>query len=146
MTSHLLPYSHTVQRETYMFFLKFLNHSFSFYVHWCFAYKCVCVNVLDSLDLELPHGAAMWVLGIKPRSSGRAASILKQIYLSSSKKLTTSKITVFLITKFYLKQARQMVLCSLRNQVEQTLRASQSTALQHGLCTAAFTPCFEFLP
>lgn len=44
------------------------------YVHWCF----VCVKVSDSpeLDLQTVVSLHVCVLGIEPRSSGRAASML----------------------------------------------------------------------
>lgn len=41
-----------------MFFLNYLCLS---YVHWYFTYMCMCVKVLELLELE--WRAVMWVLG-----------------------------------------------------------------------------------
>ena len=46
---------------------SFFNDWFLSYVHWCFAYKCVCVRVSDPLGLELQTvvschvGAGNWI-------------------------------------------------------------------------------------
>ena len=37
---------------------------------------CVCVRALAPLELRLHAVTAVWVLGIEPRASGRAASAL----------------------------------------------------------------------
>jgi hypothetical protein len=48
-----------------------------FYIRWCFACIHVCVKVSNHLELDYRLlSAAMWVLGIEPVSSGRAASAL----------------------------------------------------------------------
>jgi hypothetical protein len=44
----------------------------------------VCLRMLDPLELELKLLAAMWVLQIEPRSSGRTASALNLRIISSA--------------------------------------------------------------
>ena len=56
-------------------FFNFLNYLLLFYVYWCFACMYICVEGIRFWsDREL--WAAVWMLGIEPRSSGRSASAL----------------------------------------------------------------------
>ena len=52
-------------------FFFFFNYLPLFYVHWHLACMCVYVRVSD-LSCE----DSMWLLGIEPRTSGRAFSAL----------------------------------------------------------------------
>jgi hypothetical protein len=55
--------------------LFLITYWFLFYVHWWFDCMYICVSVSDSLGQELQTVLnTMWVLGIEPRSFGRAAA------------------------------------------------------------------------
>ena len=66
------PVGHLSGPERTFFFFFFKKA----YVHWCFIYMYVCVRVLEALELELQTvvNCHVGVLGIEPRTSGRAAS------------------------------------------------------------------------
>lgn len=69
--SYVRPYLKKKKKR----FLKMV-YLFLFHVHCCL----VCMKMLDSVELELrtyrQFWTAIWVLGIEPNSSGRAASAL----------------------------------------------------------------------
>ena len=97
-----MQFANILLRIFYIKFHKdyFLDYSFIYFIQYifrnlfyfmcmgCFACMYVCVpwgvpgahegqeRALDSLELELQMWAAKWVLGIKPRLSGRVASAL----------------------------------------------------------------------
>ena len=74
-TGHLWALPTVVRTVRTQLFKKYL---FLFYVHWCFLTACISVK-----GYRIPWNwsyrqlwAAMWMLGIEPWSSGRAASAL----------------------------------------------------------------------